>query len=242
MTEHLKKLILQAADILKSYGAKEVFFFGSSAKAGGSDGRPIDLAVSGLAPDVFYKAMGAVLGVIGRRCNLVDLDERNPYVDYLKSHGKLQPDLVSRIRNELAQLHRLLDRHSRLLDAGMRGDPGDAALLALAALLHLLYHGFDKIFTMIAAEYDGGLGKSSATDAEVLERMTQATPGRAAVITAFLAEQLHPYMSFRQTFCHTYAYDLAWSKIRNLVFEAEEILLLVDAELSCFMKNRVPEE
>ena len=103
--------------------------------------------------------------------------------------------------------------------------------------MQLLYHGFDKIFTMIATEYDGGIEKGSATDAGILERMAMPAPGRSAVISKVLMEQLRPYMSFRQVFCHTYSYDLSWRKIRNLVLEAEEILLLVDAELSCFMEN-----
>ncbi|MBN1577688.1 MAG: hypothetical protein JW913_14105 [Chitinispirillaceae bacterium] len=237
MTEDLKKLILKAADILQSYGATEVFFFGSVAKVADTEDRPIDLAVSGLPPEIFYQAMGSVLSAMKRRCNLVDLDEKNPYVDYLKSHGKLQPDLFSRIRNELQQLHQMLDRYGALIDKVRKAEPSPVEVIALAGVLQLLYSGIDKIFTLIAAGYGGGFRKGCSCAAEALERMVMPAPGRSAVISKVLMEQLRPYISFRQVFCYTYSYDLGWAKMRNLVLEAEEILLLFEAELNCFMEN-----
>ncbi len=237
MTEDLKKLILKAAEVLQSYGATEVFFFGSVAKVSENDDRAIDLAVAGLPPDLFFQAMGAVFSVIKRKCNLVDLDEKNPYVEYLKSHGKLQPDLRSRIKNEFQQLHILLDRYTPLLDKVRLHEPSDVELIALSGILQLLYSGFDKIFTLIATEYDRGFKQGVTCDADILERMVMPSPRRSAVISKMLMEQLQPYLSFRQVFCHTYSYDLDWAKIRNLVLEAEEIVLLVEAELDCFMNE-----
>ena len=242
MTEDLKKMILKAADVLQSYGAEEVFFFGSVARAESADETILDLAVSGLPRDAFFPAMGGVLSVVKRPCNLVDLDEDNPYVDYLKSHGKLQPDLASRIHNELVQLHEMLESNRSILDKVIITDPSEVELVALAGVLQLLYSGFDKIFRMIAAEYDHNFKKGTAFDADVLERMVMPAPKRSTVISRMLMEQLHPYLSFRLAFFSNYTYRLDWDKMKNLVGEADEILLLVEAELGCFIAEELQPE
>ena len=90
MTDELDLLIHKAAEVLKSFGATEVYLFGSVAKGTHTEHSDIDLAVSGLPPKVFFKAMGSAMNVMKREFDLVDLDEKNPFVDYLKSHGELQ--------------------------------------------------------------------------------------------------------------------------------------------------------
>lgn len=239
MTEDLKKTILKAAEVLQSYGAAEVFFFGAVARAETVDETVLDLAVSGLPADAFFTAMGAVLSVVKRPCNLVDLDENNPYVAYLKSHGKLQPDLASRINNEMFQLHSMLDTYRPLLDRVQLADPTETELIALAGVLQLLYSGIDKTFRFIASEYDPGFRKGTFFDADVLERMVMPAPKRSSVISRMLMEQLHPYMSFRQAFGSTYTYQLNWEKIKPLVYEVDEILMLVEAELCSFLAEGV---
>jgi uncharacterized protein len=90
MTDELDTLIHKAAAVLKSFGATDVYLFGSVAKDTNNEHSDIDLAVSGLPPNVFFKAMGSTMNAIKREFDLVDLDEKNPFVEYLKSHGKLQ--------------------------------------------------------------------------------------------------------------------------------------------------------
>jgi predicted nucleotidyltransferase len=90
MTVELDSLIHQAAVVLKSFGATDVYLFGSMAKGTGTEESDIDLAVSGLPPQVFFKAMGSALNVMKREFDLVDLDENNAFVAYLKSHGELR--------------------------------------------------------------------------------------------------------------------------------------------------------
>lgn len=90
MTDELEILIQKAAEVLKSFGATDVYLFGSVAKGTNKEHSDIDLAVSGLPPRVFFKAMGTALNVMKREFDLIDLDEKTPFVDYLKSHGELQ--------------------------------------------------------------------------------------------------------------------------------------------------------
>jgi hypothetical protein len=239
MTEDLKRMILKAAEVLQSYGASEVFFFGAAAKAKLVDETVLDLAVSGLPPDVFFPAMGAVLSVVKRPCNLVDLDEDDSYVEHLKAHRKLQPDLAARVDNELQRLHSMLDTYRPLLDRVHISDPSETELIALAGVVLLLYSGIDATFRYIAAEYDSGFTKGTAFDADVLERMVMPAPGRSSVISRMLMEQLYPYMSFRQSFTGTSACRLNWRKMKHLVGEVDEILLLVEAELSRFIAEEV---
>lgn len=239
MTEDLKKLILKAAEILQSFGADEVFFFGSMTRATSVESAVVELAVTGLPEDAFFPAMGAMMSIVKRPCNLVDLDEDNPYVSYLKSHGKLQPDLVSRIRNELDQLTELIKMYRPMIDRAGITHPANPERIALAGVLTLFYSGCDRMSRMILAARGGRYRNRAASDAGVLERMAMPAPGRNAVISRLLMELLHPYMSFRHYMNTTRSYRLSWEKMRPLVREVEEVLLLVDAELSGFLSEEV---
>ncbi|MGH9470948.1 MAG: nucleotidyltransferase family protein [Terriglobia bacterium] len=90
MTQDTDKLIEQAAAALRAAGAREVYVFGSAATGKLHDGSDVDLAVSGLPPEVFFRAMGAASQVLRRPLDLVDLDEDNPFTRYLKSEGELR--------------------------------------------------------------------------------------------------------------------------------------------------------
>jgi predicted nucleotidyltransferase len=85
----LYSLIKKAAITLKSFGATDVYLFGSLAKGEYRKDSDIDLAVSGIPAEKFYEAMGRAEDVLDREIDLVDLDEKNQFVDFLKSHGEL---------------------------------------------------------------------------------------------------------------------------------------------------------
>ena len=90
MTDELGALVKKAAEVLKTFGATDVYLFGSVGNGTNTEHSDIDLAVSGIPPKVFFKAMGSTMNVLKREFDLIDLDEKNPFVDYLKSHGELQ--------------------------------------------------------------------------------------------------------------------------------------------------------
>lgn len=75
--------------VLKSSGAKTVYVFGSAAKATMRSDSDIDLAVSGLPPENFFKALSAASGLLDRSIHLVDLDEVTPFTQYLIEEGEL---------------------------------------------------------------------------------------------------------------------------------------------------------
>jgi uncharacterized protein len=88
--DELNSLIKKAAEMLKSFGATDVYLFGSLAKGTFRKDSDIDLAVSGIPPEKFFEAMGRAEDVLKREIDLIDLDEKNQFVEFLKSHGELK--------------------------------------------------------------------------------------------------------------------------------------------------------
>jgi predicted nucleotidyltransferase len=82
--------IEMAARILREVGAREVFVFGSASREEPPAGCDLDLAVRGLPPERFFDAMSRVALAISRPLDLVDLDERNPFTEYLERKGELR--------------------------------------------------------------------------------------------------------------------------------------------------------
>jgi predicted nucleotidyltransferase len=90
MDSELAPLIEKAAAALKAAGAREVYVFGSAAKGKLRPESDVDLAVSGLPPEVFYHAASKASRALGRMVDLIDLDDENPFTRYLKEEGELQ--------------------------------------------------------------------------------------------------------------------------------------------------------
>jgi predicted nucleotidyltransferase len=90
MTDEMNRLVDKAASALKAAGAKEVYVFGSASKGRMRPNSDIDMAVSGLPPEVFFRAMAKASRALGRPIDLIDLDEDNPFTRYLKKEGELQ--------------------------------------------------------------------------------------------------------------------------------------------------------
>ena len=82
-------LVRQAATTLRREGATQVFVFGSAARGGARAGSDVDLAVAGLPPGRFYRAVGVARRVLRREVDLVDLDEGGPFAEYLMASGEM---------------------------------------------------------------------------------------------------------------------------------------------------------
>ena len=91
MTEQeLDQRIEAAAAVLKAAGAKAVYLFGSAAKGRLNPESDVDLAVTGLKPANFFRAMGQAEDVLQRTLDLIDLDIETPFTHYLKQKGQLK--------------------------------------------------------------------------------------------------------------------------------------------------------
>lgn len=89
ISDEIRQLIECAAQSLKAAGAREVYLFGSAAHGQMREDSDIDLAVSGLPPELFYRAGAAAEDALGRTLDLVDLDEITPFTQYLKEESEL---------------------------------------------------------------------------------------------------------------------------------------------------------
>jgi predicted nucleotidyltransferase len=90
MTPQLSVLVEQVAAYLKQEGATEVYLFGSAAMGTMHERSDIDLAVSGLEPAKFYRVAGKAEDMLGKPLDLVDLDEKTPFIRALKGNGELK--------------------------------------------------------------------------------------------------------------------------------------------------------
>ncbi|MBI4559894.1 MAG: nucleotidyltransferase domain-containing protein [Candidatus Hydrogenedentes bacterium] len=89
MSDDLKEHINQAAQALVAVGATEVYIFGSTATGEMRVGSDVDMAVSGLPPETFFRAMGIAEDILQRPLDLIDLDEENLFTAYLRRQGNL---------------------------------------------------------------------------------------------------------------------------------------------------------
>ena len=90
MNEAIANSIVRLVAVLKSSGAKTVYVFGSAAKGTMRNNSDVDLAVSGLPPQNFFKALSAASNVLDQPIHLIDLDEVTPFTRYLKEEGELR--------------------------------------------------------------------------------------------------------------------------------------------------------
>jgi predicted nucleotidyltransferase len=86
----MKELIEKVVAILRTYGATEVYLFGS-ARSGNFDieHSDIDLAVRGIPAKDFYGAVGETMCSLGRAVDVIDLDAETAFGKYLTEHGEL---------------------------------------------------------------------------------------------------------------------------------------------------------
>jgi len=89
MNEEIREDVEKAAKILREAGATEVYVFGSAAHRELRPESDIDIAVRGLPPEKFFRAMSTVTFAISRPFDLIDLDERDPFTEYLEKEGEL---------------------------------------------------------------------------------------------------------------------------------------------------------
>ncbi len=82
--------VLRAAEALRDQGATEVYLFGSAVSGRLREGSDIDIAVTGLPPERFLRAMSLAANELDRTLSLVDLDDDTPFTRYLRSEGRLQ--------------------------------------------------------------------------------------------------------------------------------------------------------
>ena len=89
MSDELRRSIQKTAKVLRQFGAREVYTFGSAAEGVLRPASDIDIAVSGIPPRLFFRAMSKAGDTLSMPLDLIDLDEDTPFTRYLREKGGL---------------------------------------------------------------------------------------------------------------------------------------------------------
>jgi predicted nucleotidyltransferase len=84
-----KETLQEAANLLRSLGASQVFVFGSAVSGELRSDSDIDMAVTGLPAQVYFSVVSKASDLLGRPVDLVDLDDDTPLVRHLLESGDL---------------------------------------------------------------------------------------------------------------------------------------------------------
>ena len=70
----MEETLTKAIDYLKSRGCEEVYLFGSMADGTDDEASDIDLAVSGISPREYFRALAILSSMVGHRIDMVLMD------------------------------------------------------------------------------------------------------------------------------------------------------------------------
>jgi len=127
--------------------------------------------------------------------------------------------LASRIRKELDEIERVVERANRAMDAARR-NPQDADLyLDSAALnLHDAYSGFERLFKQIAAIVDRNVPSGTIWHRDLLNQMElEISQVRPPVLSHTSIEFLEEYLRFRHVVRNIYAFSFDADRVEKLV-------------------------
>ncbi|TFG15925.1 MAG: nucleotidyltransferase domain-containing protein [Promethearchaeota archaeon] len=82
INEKEKNIIIKYA---KKYNVSKIFLFGSSLVQ--DEYNDIDLAVSGIKPDLFFKFYGDLLRNLTKPVDLVDLSQKSFFIQIIQKNG-----------------------------------------------------------------------------------------------------------------------------------------------------------
>jgi hypothetical protein len=144
--------------------------------------------------------------------------------------------LAQRIRLELEELERTqaaIKRHW----AGARtaAVDQDAYLNSVALNLHSFYSGLERLFELIAIEFDGGPLGGNTWHTELLRQMTLDLPeARPAVLNRDTAAHLDEYRKFRHRVRNIYATNLDPDRMASLIATLPTLWEQIKQELAAF--------
>lgn len=238
----------QCERVLKeTFGAREVYVFGSLAGQSPWHSRSdIDLAVEGLAPDLYIPALTACYELLpsGMELDLVTLETAPPELIAKAKRAVNMPqdaaeDSKAALKNEIAlelnNLQRLVDEAKALCNH-LSAEPSSVELRALGSMVHDFYTACERIFERVAVYLGPGLPAGENWHITLLRSMESEIEGkRPAVLEHKLAARLLDYLRFRHLFRHTYGYELEWDKLQALVERLETTKTLLGQQLDKFV-------
>ena len=144
--------------------------------------------------------------------------------------------LASRIRQDMADLERMVERVERAMQARRQGTAEQDLLLDSAALnLHDFYTGLERIFTHVASGVDRSVPSGPDWHRELLRQMTVQVPGlRPAVIPIEVSIAVDEFLRFRHVVRHIYAFEFDPERVERLATRLRPTFGDVEATLVAF--------
>lgn len=146
-------------------------------------------------------------------------------------------ELKEEIEIELKEINRLFEIFTGLLEYIKSNDPDGIEIVALGGFLHSFYNGIENIFKRIAIHFCDDLSQGEFWHSKLLDGMVLKTSKRPSVISKSLRDQLDIYLQFRHVFRHSYSFNLQWGKMKQLVFECNELFNMLQKELITFLEK-----
>lgn len=145
--------------------------------------------------------------------------------------------LAKRIQQELEELERTQEAiHRHWHRARTIVVDQDAYLNSVALNLHSLYSGLERIFELIANEFDGGIVSGENWHAALLRQMSLELPGsRPAVLQPSTATALDEYRKFRHIVRNVYATNLDPQRMAERVAALSPLWAQLRSELDTFI-------
>lgn len=151
------------------------------------------------------------------------------------SENRLQR-LADRLETELNEFLKIttgiIDTQSRFTP----GEPDFVELRALGSLLHDLYNGAERIFSLIAKEVDRQPQIGASSHRMLLDQMAAPiSKVRREVIQPNTFEMLQEYLAFRHLVRNIYGFNLAWERMQPLVDNAIPAIEATTADIQRFI-------
>ncbi len=145
-------------------------------------------------------------------------------------------ELVERIRGEMPDLDRVIQRGVQSWSRVQRGSSEqDAYLDSVALNLHSFYSGLERLFELIARHVDRTLPAGETWHRDLLQQMAQeVTEVRPAVIDRGSALALDEFRRFRHLVRNVYTMNLSPAKVAGLMSALPELWPKLRAELLAF--------
>jgi len=146
-------------------------------------------------------------------------------------------ELAERIRGEVSDLERLIQRVLQSWEGGQRSpDQQDVYLDSVALNLHGFYSWVERLFELIARHVDRDLDLATGETwhQDLLQRMTKDIQERPALISGESASMLDELRRFRHLVRNIYTFNLVPEKMKPLVSSLPELWPRLRAELLAF--------
>ena len=136
-------------------------------------------------------------------------------------------ELIDRVNDELEQLDAELRGVKPLFDKLADRNPDEIEMRAAALSVHAFYNGIENLFALIAKHYDQQVPSGLRWHRQLLDRMSESTDRRPAIVDRNEYDMLAEYLSFRHLVRHSYPGSLSWYRFseiaRNLYSAHQQI-------------------